>query len=47
MITGSAVGTKREEARTLLASGQSWQAVAEQTGLSKATIYRLKQELSK
>ncbi len=47
MITGSGVGTKREEARALLASGQSWQAVAEQTGLSKATIYRLKQELSK
>ena len=47
MITGSGVGTKREEARALVARGQSWQTVAEQTGLSKATIYRLKQELSK
>jgi RecA-family ATPase len=41
------VSTKREEARALVTSGQSWKTVAKQTGLSKATFYRLKQELSK
>ena len=40
-------GSKREEAVSMLVSGQSWETVAEQTRLSRATIFRLKKELSK
>jgi KaiC/GvpD/RAD55 family RecA-like ATPase len=36
---------RRETALALLAQGQSWQTVAGQTGLSKATIFRLKAQL--
>ncbi|MFN4894567.1 MAG: hypothetical protein ACK5HO_02180 [Pseudomonadota bacterium] len=29
----------------MLAAGQSWQAVMDQTGLSRASVFRIKKEL--
>jgi DNA invertase Pin-like site-specific DNA recombinase len=39
--------SRRQEALSLLSTGKSWQAVAEQTGISRAGVYRLKKELPK
>lgn len=42
----SGARSKTGEARAMLAAGQSWQAVADQTGLSRASVFRIKKELS-
>ncbi|MEY4701165.1 MAG: hypothetical protein RL326_1352 [Pseudomonadota bacterium] len=38
--------SKTGEARAMLAAGQPWQAVVDQTGLSRASVFRIKKELS-
>jgi hypothetical protein len=45
MLTASNPDLRREEARSMLAAGQPWQKVNEQTGLSRASIFRLKKEV--
>ena len=39
------LNSKREEARSMLVTGQPWQTVAEQTGLSRASVFRIKKEV--
>ena len=41
----SDLNSKREEARSMLVTGQRWQTVAEQTGLSRASVFRIKKEV--
>jgi hypothetical protein len=44
-LTESGAMSKTGEARAMLAAEQSWQAVADQTGLSRAIVFRIKKEL--
>ena len=38
--------SKTGEARTMLAAGQSWQSVVDQTGVSRASVFRIKKKLA-
>ncbi len=46
VLIGSGGAPKTGKARAMLAAGQSWQAVADQTGLSRASVFRIKKKLS-
>ena len=45
MPTAGNIDLRREEARNMLVTGQQWRTVAEQTGLSRASVFRIKKEV--